>query len=124
MAQLFNLSINLKQYVFAKLFPKKLIVLLESNPTTTLYITIDPHMVVTLVDVREYLVEDVLLDGWSMFNIIINDLLKKLGLPTPRLTLYTLQMVDQTITKPIGLIKDLKIHIHGIPYIVIVFYYG
>jgi hypothetical protein len=27
-------------------------------------------------------------------------------------------MVDKIITKPIGLIKDLKIHIHGIPYIV------
>jgi len=26
--------------------------------------------------------------------------------------------VDQTITKLVGLIKDLKIHIHGIPYIV------
>jgi hypothetical protein len=25
-------------------------------------------------------------------------------------------MVDQTITKPVGFIKDLKIHIHGIPY--------
>jgi hypothetical protein len=27
-------------------------------------------------------------------------------------------MVDQTLTKPVGMIKDLKIHIHGIPYIV------
>ncbi len=27
-------------------------------------------------------------------------------------------MVDQTITKPIRFIKDLKIHIHGIPYII------
>jgi hypothetical protein len=26
-------------------------------------------------------------------------------------------MADQTITKPIELIKDLKIHVHGIPYI-------
>jgi hypothetical protein len=26
-------------------------------------------------------------------------------------------MVDKTITKPVGLIKDLKIYIHGIPYI-------
>jgi hypothetical protein len=26
-------------------------------------------------------------------------------------------MADQAITKPVGLIKDLKIHIHGIPYI-------
>jgi hypothetical protein len=25
-------------------------------------------------------------------------------------------MVDQTITKPLGLIKDLKILVHGIPY--------
>jgi hypothetical protein len=46
MAQLFNLALNLKQCIFAKLFPKKLIVLLESNPTTTLPITIDLHMVV------------------------------------------------------------------------------
>jgi hypothetical protein len=26
-------------------------------------------------------------------------------------------MADQTITKLIGLIKDFKIHIHGIPYL-------
>jgi TRAP-type C4-dicarboxylate transport system permease large subunit len=28
-------------------------------------------------------------------------------------------MADQTIAKPLGLIKDLKILIHGIPYVVI-----
>lgn len=88
--QLFNLAPNLKQYVFAKLFPKKLIVLIESNRTTTLDIAIDPHMVVIQIHVRKNLVEDVLLDGWSRLNIIVDDLLKKLGLPTPRLTLYTL----------------------------------
>jgi hypothetical protein len=27
-------------------------------------------------------------------------------------------MVDQTLTKLVGMIRDLKIHIHGIPYIV------
>jgi hypothetical protein len=27
-------------------------------------------------------------------------------------------MVDQTITKPLGLIKDFKILVHGIPYAV------
>ncbi len=30
---------------------------------------------------------------------------------------YNLRMVDQTTTKPMGLIKDLKIYVHGIPYI-------
>jgi hypothetical protein len=28
-------------------------------------------------------------------------------------------MIDQTITKPLGLIKDLRILVHGIPYAVI-----
>jgi hypothetical protein len=27
-------------------------------------------------------------------------------------------MIDQTITKPIGLIKELRMYVHGIPYIV------
>jgi hypothetical protein len=26
-------------------------------------------------------------------------------------------MVDQSMTKPLGIIRNLKIHIHGIPYI-------
>jgi hypothetical protein len=43
MAQLFNLIPNLKQYVLAKLSPKKLIVIPKSNPTIAL-VTIDPHM--------------------------------------------------------------------------------
>jgi hypothetical protein len=31
---------------------------------------------------------------------------------------YNLCIADQTIAKPFGLIKDLKLFIHGIPYIV------
>jgi hypothetical protein len=42
-----------------------------------------------------------------------------LGLPKPKPTPYNLKMVDQTTTKPMGLIKDLKIYVHGIPYIII-----
>ncbi len=34
------------------------------------------------------------------------------------LSLTPLQMAYHTFTKPIGLIYDLKIHIHGIPYVV------
>jgi len=30
--------------------------------------------------------------------------------------LYNLRMANQIITKPLGLIKDLKIFVHGIPY--------
>jgi hypothetical protein len=49
-------------------------------------------------------VEDVLLDGESGVNIITKDLRKKLKLPIPKPTPYTLKMADQTLTKPIGLI--------------------
>jgi hypothetical protein len=64
------------------------------------------------------LVKDVLLDGVFEVNIIIEDLYKKLGLLTPRLARYTFRMVDHILTKLVGLIWDLKIHIHGILYVV------
>jgi hypothetical protein len=41
-----------------------------------------------------------------------------LGLPNPKLAPYNLRMVDQTTTKLVGLIKDMKIYVHGIPYII------
>jgi hypothetical protein len=50
-------------------------------------------------------------------SIMMKELRKWLKLPSPRLALNTFQIVDQTITKMVGLIKDLKIQIHGIPYI-------
>jgi hypothetical protein len=34
----------------------------------------------------------------------------------PKLAPYNLHMVNQTIAKPLSLIKDLKILVHGIPY--------
>jgi hypothetical protein len=40
-----------------------------------------------------------------------------LGLPKPKPTPYNLEMVDQTTTKLVGLIRDLKIYVHDIPYI-------
>ncbi len=49
--------------------------------------------------------------------IMINELRNWLKLPNFKLVVYTLWMANQTITKVIGLIKDLKIHIHVIPYI-------
>ncbi len=57
-----------------------------------------------------------LIDGGASVNIIIENLKTKLGLPKPRLIPYHLKMADQSMT-PLGIIKFLKIHIHGIPYI-------
>jgi hypothetical protein len=41
----------------------------------------------------------------------------RFGLPKPKLTPYNIRMADQTTTKPVGLIRDMKIYVHGIPYI-------
>ncbi len=40
-----------------------------------------------------------------------------MGLPKPKPTPYNLRMANQTTTKPMGLIQDLKIYVHDISYI-------
>ncbi len=58
-----------------------------------------------------------LLDGGSRIHIIVELLKLRLGLPKPKSTPYNLRMEDQTTTKPMGLMKDLKVYVHDIPYI-------
>jgi hypothetical protein len=41
-----------------------------------------------------------------------------LGLPKPKHAPYNLRMANQTTTKPLDLIRDLKIYVHDIPYII------
>ncbi len=38
--------------------------------------------------------------------------------PKPKLTLNNMKMANQTTTKLVGLIRDMKIYVHGIPYII------
>jgi hypothetical protein len=81
-------------------------------------VAIDHQMVVIQVQVRKNFIEDVPIDGGSGVNFITKKLRVQLGLSKPKPTPYNLHMADQTITKPLGLIKDLKILVHGIPYVV------
>jgi hypothetical protein len=74
-------------------------------------------MVVIQVQVGKNIVEDVLINGRISVNIITKNLITKLGLPKPRPSPYHLRMVDQSIIRPLGIIRNLKIHIHGILYI-------
>jgi hypothetical protein len=41
----------------------------------------------------------------------------RLRLPKPKPATYKLRMANQTTTKPMGLIRIIKIHVHNIPYI-------
>jgi len=83
--------------------------------TTPIYV--NNHMVIFQVQVGKNIVEDVLLDGRISVNIIIENLKTKLSLPKPILVTYHFKMVDQSMTKPLVIIRNLKIHIHGIPYV-------
>jgi hypothetical protein len=83
----------------------------------TAIIKVDNQMIVIQVQVGKSIVEVVLLDGGANVNIITKNFRKKLGLPKPRLISYHLKMADQSMTKPLRIIRNLKIHIHGIPYI-------
>ncbi len=100
---------DIKCYIFnpvpSKLVLPKLIVV---------SIVIDHQMVVIQVQVGKNFIEDIHLDGGSIVNIFTKKLRMQLGLSEPKPTPYNLCMVDQTIAKPLGLIKDLKIIVHGI----------
>jgi hypothetical protein len=73
-------------------------------------------MVVIQIQIGKNFIEVVLLDCRSGVNIIMEKLKVQLGLSKPKPSPYNLCMVDQTIAKPLGLIKDFKILVLGIPY--------
>jgi len=69
---------------------------------------------------KKYIIKDILLEGGIGINVSLsNNFLKKLGLKSCQLPIpYNLIMVNVTTTKLAYLIKNLKIHISGIPYMV------
>jgi hypothetical protein len=75
-------------------------------------------MTIVHVHVRKNLIKDVFLDGGFGINIMMKRLHVQLRLFKPKLTPYNLHMANQTIAKPLRLIKDLKIYVHDIPYII------
>ncbi len=80
-------------------------------------IEVDNQMAIIRIQVGKNIVDDVLLDGGASVNIITENFKTKLSLPKPRLTPYHLKTANQNMTRPLRIIKNLKIHIQSIPYI-------
>jgi hypothetical protein len=59
-----------------------------------------------------------LLDGGSRIIFFIKRLKLRLGLIKPKPTPYNIRMAYQTTTKLVGLIRDLNIYVHNIPYVI------
>jgi putative effector of murein hydrolase len=115
--QPFKIVPDLKQYVVAKLAPRRKNIIATRPNLVIALMAINLHMIVIQDQVDKNIVENLLLDGGSNVNIMMEEFWEWLGLPNHKLTSYTFSMADQTITKPIGLIKELDFQIHGIPYI-------
>lgn len=95
------MALDFKQYVLANFFPSKILILPKLPSTIVTTIDMDPHMVVIPIYVGKNLVEDVLLDGRSIINIITDSFKKRLGLHVPSPSPYNFKMVDQSLTKPL-----------------------
>ncbi len=97
--------------------PNVAIMVETHSELNTVAIEVNNQMVVIQVHMGKNIVEDVLIDGGASVNIIIENLKTKLGLPKPKLISYHLKMAYQNMTRHVGIIRNLKIHIHGILYI-------
>jgi hypothetical protein len=115
LGQFFKNVPNLKQHVVAKLAHGKITITTTRPNLVIIVVVINLHMVMIQVHAGKNIVEDVLLNGGFDVNIMTKELRKQLGFPSPKPTLYTLRMANQTITKLVGLIKNPH---HGISYIV------
>jgi hypothetical protein len=100
-----HLAPNLKQYVVFRTSPGSQPTHPQAPPFDVKLVITNLHMALILVHVGKNLMEDVLLDGRLGVNIIMEDLKKKLRLIIPKLAPYTLKMSNQTLTKPVGLIR-------------------
>ena len=120
MRELISLSSSLMEFIRSRL--TEVVAPPSITPTTKELIAateaIDKHMPVISICIGKNVVDDVLLDGGSGVNVITEEEHCKLGLPKPSPAPFNLKMANKTIAKPTGLLRDVKIHIHGIPYIV------
>ena len=120
MRDLFSLSPSLTEFVRSRL--TEVMAPPSRTPTTEELIAateaIDKHMPVISIYIGKNVVDDVLLDRGSEVNVITEEERRRLGLPKPSRAPFNQKMANGTIAKPTGLLRDVKIHIHGIPYIV------
>ncbi len=108
LGQLFNITLDLKQYVVAKLALGKIKTIITRPDLVITLVVMDRHMVVIHVQVSKNIVENVLLDGGSNVNIMMEELWKMLGLPNSKPTPYTFWMVDKPSLNQLDLSKISK----------------
>ncbi len=116
LGQLLIIVPNLNRYIFKPIKFVQLVQLEPIHPEPTCAImVIDHRMIVIQIQVGKNFIDDVLIDGGSRINIIVENLILQLSMSKLSPTPYNLFMADQAIAKPLDLIKNTKIFVHGIP---------
>ena len=99
MRELFSLSLSLTEFVRSIL--TEVVAPPRRTPTTEELIAateaIDKHMPVISICIGKNVVDDVLLDGGSGVNVIIEEERRRLGLPKPSSAPFNLKMANGTI---------------------------
>lgn len=81
-------------------------------------IDVDQQLFILLVTISTSTLQNVLLNGGSGINMITEEEQLQLGLLVLQVAPYKLRMAYQTMVELMGLIRNIKIHIHGIPYFI------
>ena len=81
-------------------------------------VDVDRGLPIITIQVGKETLENVLLDEGSGANLIIEEERIWMGMQTPLPALYQLCMVNQVLAQPVGLIWNVRIYIHGIPYFI------
>jgi hypothetical protein len=118
LGQLLKITPDLKKYMWQKLKlekpnitskviskPSVATVVETRSEINNVAIEVNNQMVVTQVQVGKNIIEDVLIVGGASVNIIIEKLITKLGLPKLIPTPYHLRIADQSMTRPMRIIK-------------------
>jgi len=98
--------------------PEPAIRVMEKDTVGFNAVTIDGDLPILSVRIGNEVLNNVLLDGGSGVNVITEEERLRLGLPKPKPAPYRLRMADQGLVDPVGLIPEVRIEVHGIPYVI------
>lgn len=79
-------------------------------------VAIDQNRPILVVQIGTGTLDDVYLDGGLCLNIITEDVRACLDLSKPQVAPYRLRMAHHALLDLVGLIQDVQITVHGIPY--------
>ena len=111
LAKLIQLSPELQKYLQQATLPclPGAPVAVEVNTTT-----LDPDAAVIHMQLGQFELSNVLVDGGSGVNVMSNKLREKMGLPFPKAAQFILRMANDAPVTPLGILSSVAITTHGV----------